>query len=76
MQPLLLTIQQMALKLGVHPQTLRRWKRHGKMPNLNAPWEIIAATELLQSSWKRSPLAMYASRPMTRRKIWYGKRLP
>jgi predicted site-specific integrase-resolvase len=32
MQPFLLTIQQMALKLGVHPQTLRRWERHGIMP--------------------------------------------
>jgi putative resolvase len=32
MQSLLLTIQQMALKLGVHPQTLRRSERQGKMP--------------------------------------------
>jgi predicted site-specific integrase-resolvase len=32
MQALFLTIWQMALKLGVHPQTLRRWERLGKMP--------------------------------------------
>ena len=32
MQSLLLTIKQMALKLGVHPQTLRRWERPDKMP--------------------------------------------
>ena len=25
-------MQQMALRLGVHPQTLRRWERQGKMP--------------------------------------------
>ena len=30
MQALLLTIQQMALKCGVHPQTLSRWERQGK----------------------------------------------
>lgn len=29
---LLLTIRDMALKLGVHPQTLRRWERQGKLP--------------------------------------------
>ena len=32
MQALLLTIQQMAFNLGVHPQTLRRRERQGKMP--------------------------------------------
>lgn len=32
MQALLWTIQQMAFNLGVHPQTLRRWERQGKMP--------------------------------------------
>jgi DNA-binding transcriptional MerR regulator len=31
MQALLLTIQQMAFNLGVHPQTLRRWERQGRM---------------------------------------------
>jgi excisionase family DNA binding protein len=32
MQSFLLSIQQMASKLGVHPRTLRRWERQGKMP--------------------------------------------
>lgn len=32
MQPLSIPIRQMAAQLGVHPQTLRRWERAGKIP--------------------------------------------
>jgi predicted site-specific integrase-resolvase len=33
MQPNSLTTRQMAQPLGVHPQTLRRWERLGKLPS-------------------------------------------